>query len=119
MPTRFTKKKRAPKSGATGNEAALEAMLAAKKAAPKDETPLPTREERARFFAGIMLNAAEDIRDRLKAAELLSKMHSDFVEKHELSGPGGAPMLLARAADLSDDQLAAIAGRALLTGNVA
>lgn len=55
--------------------------------------------ERQRFWTGIMRGedvyekAVEiDLKDRLKAAELLGKAHQDFVDKTEITGAGGAPL---------------------------
>lgn len=46
---------------------------------------------------------------KLQALEGLCKMQGLFLERHELSGPGGGPIAVRDATELSDDQLAAIA----------
>jgi phage terminase small subunit len=47
---------------------------------------IATRAERQKFWTKIMQDAGEDLRDRLKASELLGKSEADFTEKVELSG---------------------------------
>lgn len=54
------------------------------------------------------------LRDQDAAINNLARYLGMMVEKKEISGPGGGPMVMANinAADLTDDQLAAIAARA-------
>lgn len=57
-------------------------------------TPLiASRAERQQFWSSVMRDADQQMRDRLKAAELLGKSEADFVERQEVSGPGGAPLI--------------------------
>ena len=50
-------------------------------------TPLiASRAERQQFWSSVM-------RDRLKAAELLGKSEADFVERQEITGRDGAPLV--------------------------
>ena len=61
-------------------------------------TPLiATREERQAFWTATMRNAKAEMRDRLKASELLGKSEADFVDRVEASGTGGAPLLVMSA----------------------
>lgn len=57
---------------------------------------IATREERQRFWTEVMkyedTEGHSDMKDRLKASELLGKTQADFIERRELSGPGGAPL---------------------------
>lgn len=57
-------------------------------------TPLiASRAERQQFWSSVMRDKEQQMRDRLKAAELLGKSEADFVERQEVSGPGGAPLV--------------------------
>ena len=51
-----------------------------------------TRERRQRFWTEVMENIGEDMKDRLKASELLAKSEGDFLERRELTGPNGSPL---------------------------
>lgn len=46
---------------------------------------------------------------KIAALDSLCKMKGLFIERRELSGPGGGPIEVKRAEDLDDDELAAIA----------
>lgn len=54
---------------------------------------IASREERQSFWTSVMRDKDQQMRDRLKAAELLGKSEADFIERQELSGPGGAPLI--------------------------
>ena len=47
-----------------------------------------------RFWTEVMENTAEETKDRLKASELLAKAKGMFVERREVSGQGGGPVIL-------------------------
>lgn len=59
--------------------------------------------------SGEVIGATLQLKDKLKALELLGRYHKLFTERHEHSGPGGGPIRTATAQELSDDELAAIA----------
>jgi phage terminase small subunit len=73
----------------------------------KTNAAIATREERQSFWTSVMRDSGQEMKDRLRAAELLGKAHADFLDRHEHSGPNGGP--IRTAADLTDEQLAAIA----------
>lgn len=57
-------------------------------------TPLiASRAERQQFWTGVMRDKEQMMRDRLKAAELLGKSEADFVERQEITGRDGAPLI--------------------------
>lgn len=57
-------------------------------------TPLiASRAERQQFWSSVMRDKDQQMRDRLKAAELLGKSEADFVERQEITGRDGAPLL--------------------------
>lgn len=57
-------------------------------------TPLiASREERQQFWSSVMRDKDQQMRDRLKAAELLGKSEADFVERQEITGRDGAPLV--------------------------
>ena len=50
------------------------------------ESRIADRQERQSFWTQVMRDPDEDMRNRLKAAELLGRSECDFVEKVELKG---------------------------------
>lgn len=62
-----------------------------------------SREERQRFWSDLMRDAQQDLRFRLKASELLGKASGDFLDRHEITGENGRPLL--DATDASDSEL--------------
>lgn len=73
-----------------------------------DADPLvATRFDRQRFWSRVMAGKELDgdkpaqMRDRLKASELLARSQGDFVERVEHTGKDGAPIQLASGVDLS------------------
>ena len=50
------------------------------------ESRIADRQERQSFWTHVMRDSEEDMRNRLKAAELLGRSECDFVEKVELNG---------------------------------
>lgn len=53
---------------------------------------IATREDRQAFWTGIMQDEEKELRDRLKASELLGKSEADFIDRREVSGPKGGPI---------------------------
>lgn len=51
----------------------------------KQERTIAEKKERQRFWSGVMNDTSEDMKNRLKASELLGKSEKDFVEKVEHS----------------------------------
>lgn len=61
----------------------------------KRASPLiATREERQSFWTATMRDKSAEMRDRLKASELLGKSEADFIDKLQASGPDGGPLLV-------------------------
>lgn len=58
----------------------------AERNAPASSARIATREERQSFWTHVMRDPDEDMRNRLKAAELLGKSECDFAERVEVSG---------------------------------
>ena len=57
-------------------------------------TPLiASRAERQQFWSSVMRDKEQQMRDRLKAAELLGKSEADFVERQEITGRDGVPLI--------------------------
>ena len=57
-------------------------------------TPLiASRAERQQFWSSVMRDKEQMMRDRLKAAELLGKSEADFIERQEITGRDGAPLV--------------------------
>ena len=63
----------------------VKAAIAARQA-PNSAARIADRQERQSFWTQIMRDPDEDMRNRLKAAELLGRSECDFVEKVELKG---------------------------------
>ena len=62
----------------------VEAILGREK---KALTPLiATRTKRQEFWSAVMSDSDEDMKDRLKASELLGKSEGDFIDRVELGG---------------------------------
>jgi phage terminase small subunit len=62
----------------------------AKARAPETDAAIATRSDRQAFLTKVMNDAKEKTKDRLKACEVLGRMNGDFLDRHEVSGPGGA-----------------------------
>lgn len=54
---------------------------------------IATREERQRLFTNVMRDEGQTTRDRLRACELLGKSEGDFVERQEITGADGRPLV--------------------------
>jgi phage terminase small subunit len=50
--------------------------------------------ERQEFWTSLMRDPAHEVKDRLKASELLGKAQGDFIDRTEVSGPNGAGLEL-------------------------
>ena len=53
-----------------------------------------SRVERQMFWTKVIQDESIRIQHRLKASELLARSEGDFVERRELTGPGGQPLSL-------------------------
>jgi phage terminase small subunit len=54
---------------------------------------IATAKERAEFWTKIMLDEEQSMKDRLRASELLGKSGGDFLERREITGPDGSPLV--------------------------
>ncbi|NCC40568.1 MAG: terminase small subunit [Gammaproteobacteria bacterium] len=54
---------------------------------------IATREERQAFWSQVLRDAEIDMKDRLKASELLGKAQTDFINKTEVTGANGGPVV--------------------------
>jgi len=52
------------------------------------------REERQGFWSSVMRDDAQQMRDRLRASDLLAKSSGDFIERHEHSQAGPVQLTL-------------------------
>lgn len=68
---------------------------------------IATREERQSFWSTVLRDPCVDMKDRLKASDLLGKSQADFILRTEVSGPAGGPIKI-DLTGLTDDQLAAL-----------
>ena len=48
---------------------------------------IATREERQAFWSSVLRSEAEQMKDRLKASELLGKSNADFIDRFQQDGP--------------------------------
>lgn len=79
-------KKTAPFIGAE-NLKKPQIIEAIRKREEKELRPLiATRQDRQKFWTDVMNNADEDMKNRLKASELLGKSEADFTEKIQATG---------------------------------
>ena len=53
---------------------------------------IANRQERQAFWTKIMFDPNENMKDRLRASELLGKSECDFTERHEVTGADGAAL---------------------------
>lgn len=54
---------------------------------------IATREERQSFWTQAMRDEARELKDRLKASELLGKSQADFIDRKEITGKDGSPLV--------------------------
>ena len=52
-----------------------------------------TRQERQAFWTLVARSKDEDMKDRLKASELLGKSQGDFINRTEITGANGGPVV--------------------------
>ena len=81
--------------GVTGHDNLKNPKIAKAIKQRQDSDPaIATREERQRFWTEVMNNPQADMKDRLRASEILGKASGDFVERHEHTGANGGPMVV-------------------------
>lgn len=49
----------------------------------KDDPLIATREDRQRFWTDVMEDETQDMKDRLRASEILGKSQTDFIERSD------------------------------------
>ncbi|GHV49859.1 hypothetical protein FACS1894216_01010 [Synergistales bacterium] len=71
------------------------------------------RQARQIFWTAIMRDENAEVKDRLRASELLGKSEGDFIERTEITGKNGAPVSTIDFSTRSTEELIAIveAGR--------
>jgi phage terminase small subunit len=69
--------------------------------AGRNSVLIATRQERQAFWSATMRGEAVDMKDRLRASELLGKSEGDFVDRTELTGKNGGPVEVKSDIDLS------------------
>ena len=52
---------------------------------------IASRSDRQKFWTETMSNPKVSMKDRLKASDLLARSEGDYIERREISGPGGSP----------------------------
>jgi len=52
---------------------------------------IASRSDRQKFWTETMANPKVSMKDRLKASDLLARSEGDYIERREISGPGGSP----------------------------
>ena len=62
--------------------------------APVDLPAIASRAERHAMWSAMARDTSLRPFERLKASELLAKAGGDFIERHEVTGPGGGPVQL-------------------------
>lgn len=58
----------------------------------RDDPLVASRVERQRFWTRVMMEGEAEMKDRLRASELLAKSGRDFIDRVEHSGPDGKPI---------------------------
>lgn len=71
----------------------------------EEDPAVATRIARQRFWSAVMLNADIDMKDRLRASELLGKSQIDFVERKVISGDADNPLVVQDVAQYSSAKL--------------
>jgi len=59
-----------------------------------EENAIADAKARQRWWTKIMYDGTAGMKDRLKASELLAKAQGDFIERREISGQAGGPVIL-------------------------
>lgn len=85
-------------AGYSGNRVTLEAMGRENLGKPRiaeaiknrqsNDPLVATREERQKFWTDVMNDKAEDMRNRLRASEILGKASGDFIERIDHTSGG-------------------------------
>ena len=57
------------------------------------DAAIATRAERQQFWSAVMRDEGQPTRERLRATELLGKSEGDFLDRQEVTGKDGAPLL--------------------------
>lgn len=73
---------------------------------------IATRKERQEFWTAVVRDEEEQMKNRLKAAELLGKSEGDFLERREIAGPDGAPVALDVRMEIRREMLGILADAA-------
>lgn len=73
---------------------------------------IATRQERQEFWTAVVRDEEEQMKNRLKAAELLGKSEGDFLERREITGPDGAPVALDVRMEIRREMLGILADAA-------
>lgn len=55
---------------------------------------IATRQERQEFWTAVMRDGEAKMFDRLRASELLGKSEADFIDRQEITGWGGEPIVV-------------------------
>jgi len=77
-----------------------EICRAIKEKRSKEIKPLiATRQDRQKFWTDVMMDAEEDMKNRLKSSELLGKSEGDFLDRMQLSGDHSNPIVHRPAAE--------------------
>lgn len=72
---------------------ARDAQRAKELAATGKQRRIATKDQRQEFWTEVMLDPAIEKNTQLRASELLAKSEGDFVERREITGPNGGPMV--------------------------
>jgi phage terminase small subunit len=64
-----------------------------KREAKAIRSTVATRVERQEFWSSTMRDGEAEMRERLKASELLGRSEGDFLDKHEITGNSGGPVV--------------------------
>ena len=79
--------KTAHRSGAENMQKHAVTAAIAEREKQKSAPEIATREERQAFWSSVLRNESEQMKDRLKASELLGKSNADFIERIRQDGP--------------------------------
>lgn len=65
---------------------------------------IATRQARQKFWTEVMKDAKQEMKERLRASELLGKSEGDFVDRTELSTPKGLQIMVSYENGAEDDE---------------
>lgn len=80
-------KRTAPFIGAENLKKPQIAAALAERESKSASSNIATREERQAFWSSVLRSEAEQMKDRLKASELLGKSNADFIDRFQQDGP--------------------------------